>query len=53
MFNQIFESFLLQCFGLSLPELGPTLHYVVHFFGLPMTFELPTAAVSQNQDNLI
>jgi hypothetical protein len=46
MFNSLFESFLEECFGYSLEELAPVLQYVVSYFALPMSFELPSAALN-------
>ena len=43
-YNNIFESFLEQCFAITLQDLIPAITYVVNFFGLPLTFELPAAA---------
>jgi len=52
-FNQCFEAFLNSCFGFSLNELAYSLPYVVQYFGVPMTFELPAAAQAHNQEQII
>ncbi len=40
-----------QCFALQLQDIVPVITYVVNFFGLPLTFELPTAT-QNNSDGM-
>lgn len=44
MYNEIFEAYLQECFGYQLTDLVDTLPFVVNYFAIPMTFELPTVA---------
>jgi hypothetical protein len=53
MYNSLFEDFLTQCFGLSLPTLGYSMTHVLPFMALPCTFELPRAATNQNSGLII
>lgn len=40
-YNQIFESFLFECFGLNLFDIVDALQFVVNYFALPLSFDLP------------
>lgn len=44
MYNSLFENFLSQCFGMALPDLAGALEYTINFYGVPLSFELPSAA---------
>lgn len=40
-YNQIFESFLFECFGLNLFDIVDALQFAVNYFALPLSFDLP------------
>eukprot|EP00347_Sterkiella_histriomuscorum_P005514 403356327 len=50
-YNQIFEAFLTECFGFQLEDLIESIQFVINYFALPMSFDLPPAA-SNNQDTM-
>ena len=43
-FNNLFGRFVLDCFGVQLPNLLPTIQYVSSFFSLDFDISLPIAA---------
>ncbi|TNV86540.1 hypothetical protein FGO68_gene8654 [Halteria grandinella] len=53
LYNSLFDSFLTQCFAISLSQLAPALTYCLQFFTLPLSFELPSAATAGNSDQIM
>ena len=48
-YNQLFGSFLEECFGLYLEDIEAEVEYMSKFFQLTLTYELPSAVTNKEE----